>query len=112
MGSEEKVKIMSLAEIKQILTNVEKERDELHYEQRIALEHSNKFARLSVTKTKQLIKDLQSIDVIEAHHAYKIADIVPQTVDDVKTLFAKELISLKDEVIKQIIEMIQKYYVE
>lgn len=112
MESSEKEEFVSLAEVKKILTTVEKEREELQYEQRIALEHANKFARLSMTKTKQLIKDLEKIDVIAPHHAYKIADILPQTADDVKTIFAKERISLKDDVIKKIIEIIQQYYVE
>ena len=112
MDSDEKEKLISLAEVKKILTSVEKERTELHYEQRIALEHANKFARLSVTKTNQLIKDLQKIDIIGPHHAYKLADILPKTADDVKTIFAKERMTLKDDVIKQIIVSIQKYYVE
>lgn len=112
MVTDEKEEYVSLAEVKKILLTVEKEREELQYEQRIALEHANKFTRLSMTKTKQLIKDLSNIDVIEPHHAYKIADILPQTADDVKTIFAKERISLKDDVIKKIIETIQQYYVE
>jgi len=112
MESDEKEELISLAEVKKILTSVEKERTELHYEQRIALEHANKFTRLSITKTNLLIKDLKNIDVIEPHHAYKIADILPQTADDVKTIFAKERVTLKDDVIKQIIESIQKYYVK
>lgn len=107
-----KEELVSLAEVKKILTIVEKERKELQYEQRIALEHANKFAHLSMTKTKQLINDLIKIDVIEPNHAYKIADILPQTADDIKTIFAKERISLKDDVINKIIETIQKYYVE
>lgn len=112
MESSEKEEFVSLAEVKKILSAVEKEREELQYEQRIALEHANKFARLSMAKTKQLIKDLEKIDVIATHHAYKIADILPQTADDVKTIFAKERISLKDDIIKKIIETIQQYYIE
>jgi DNA-directed RNA polymerase subunit F len=112
MESDEKEELVSLAEVKKILSDIEKERKELQYEQRIALEHANKFARLSMTKTKQLIKDLNTIDVLEPHHVYKIADILPQTADDVKTIFAKERVSLKDDVINKIIETIRQYYVE
>ena len=112
MGSKEKVEFVSLAEVKRILTNVESEREELQYEQRIALEHANKFAKLPVTKTKQLIKELENIDIIDTHHAYKIADIIPKTADDVKTIFAKERITLKDNNIKDILDTVLKYYVE
>ena len=112
MKSEGKVEYVSLAEVKKILTKVESEREELQYEQRIALEHANKFAKLPVTKTKQLIKELENIDIIDTHHAYKIADIIPKTADDVKTIFAKERITLRDNNIKEILDTVLKYYVE
>ena len=112
MESERKVEYVSLAEVKKILTKVESDREELQYEQRIALEHANKFAKLPVTKTKQLIKELEKIDIIDTHHAYKIADIIPKTADDVRTIFAKERITLKDNNIKEILDTVIKYYVE
>lgn len=112
MTSDETSEYVSLAEVKNILTKVEKEREELLYEQRIALEHAHKFAKLPITKTKELIKELETIDVITKHHAYKIADILPSTVDDVKTLFAKERINLTDNDIKKILEIIDKHYVK
>ena len=112
MESEGKVEYVSLAEVKKILTKVESDREELQYEQRIALEHANKFAKLPVTKTKQLIKELEKIDIIDTHHAYKIADIIPKTADDVRTIFAKERITLKDNNIKEILDTVIKYYVD
>ena len=112
MAAEDKVEIVSLAEVKSILKKVEKEREELQYEQRIALEHATKFAKLSVTKTNQLRKELEKIGVVTTHISYKIADILPKTDDDVKTLFAKERITLKDSDIKEIITVVNKYYIE
>ena len=112
MVNNEKIEMVSLAEVKNILKKIEKEREELQYEQRIALEHATKFARLSVTKTNQLRKDLEKIDVVTTHLAYKIADILPKTDDDVKTLFAKERITLKDSDIKEIIAIVNKHYLE
>ena len=50
-------KFIPLSEVKNILKKVEKERKELTYEQRIALEHANKFAKLQSQKTKDLIND-------------------------------------------------------
>lgn len=101
---------VSLAEVKNILKKVEKERKELLYEQKIALEHANKFARLTEKKTKDLIKDLKTLDFIQDAHAYKIADILPTTEDDIKTIFAKERITLKENDIKSILNIINKHY--
>jgi DNA-directed RNA polymerase subunit F len=110
--SPDEVTPVSLAEVKNILKKIEKEREELIYEQRIALEHVQHFAKLPANKTKELIKALMGIEGIKEQHAYKIADILPQTEDDVKTIFAKERISLKDADIKKLLEIVRSYYTE
>lgn len=102
---------VSLSEVKNILKKIEKEREELLYEQKIALEHSNKFARLTEKKTKDLIKELKTLEFIQNNQAYKIADILPVTEDDVKTIFAKERITLKENDIKSILDIVKKYYI-
>ena len=112
MAEENEVKPVSLSEVKNILKKVEKEREELLYEQKIALEHAHKFAKLPLKKTQDLIKELSALDFIHEDHAYKIADLLPITEDDVKTIFAKERITLGENEIKKIIELIKKYYIE
>jgi DNA-directed RNA polymerase subunit F len=110
--AEERVKPVSLAEVKNILRKISKERPELIYEQRIALEHAEKFSTLSAKQTKDLIAELLKQEHIEELHAYKIADILPRTVDDVKAIFAKERVSPNEKEIKTIIELVNKYSVE
>ncbi|RLF38965.1 MAG: RNA polymerase [Thermoplasmata archaeon] len=110
--AEEKTRLVSLAEVKNILKKIEKQRKDLLYEQRIALEHANKFAKLSVKKTNELIKELLTIEKLEERHAYKIAEILPTDDEDVKALFAKERVALDDEDIKKILEIVGKYWIE
>jgi DNA-directed RNA polymerase subunit F len=100
---------VTLAEVKNILKNIEKDRKELLYEQKIALEHANKFAKLSEKKAKDLIKELSQMNSIHEIHAYKIADILPKTQDDLKTIFAKERVTLSDNDCKKILEIVAKY---
>ena len=111
MGKAE-VRPVSLSEVKNILRKVEKDREELNYEQKIALEHANAFAKLPVKKTEEMIKELLKIEFIQEFHAYKIADILPKNADDVKTIFAKERITLDENKIKNILEIVRKYYTE
>jgi len=54
MALEEKVKPVSISDVKTILKKVEKDREELLYEQKIALEHAQKFSRLPVKKAFEL----------------------------------------------------------
>jgi DNA-directed RNA polymerase subunit F len=109
---ENEVKPVSLSEVKQILKKVEKERKDMLYEQKIALEHAIKFARINVKKTNDMLKELISLDFIKENQAYKIADILPNNEDDVKTIFAKERINLGENEIKKILDIVKKYYIE
>jgi DNA-directed RNA polymerase subunit F len=111
-STEETGKLISLAEVKNILKKISKERTELIYEQKIALEHAEKFAKLSAKQTKDLITELQKLDHVEEIHAYKIADILPNTEDDVKAIFSKERYTPNDKEIKNILETVKKHSVE
>ena len=109
---EAQAKPVSISEVKNILKKISKEREELIYEQKIALEHATKFAKLPVKKTEDMIKELTKLEIISESHAYKIADILPQTDDDIKTIFAKERITIGDADIKKILEIVGKYSAE
>jgi DNA-directed RNA polymerase subunit F len=110
--SEHTAKPVTITEVKNILKKIEKDRKELLYEQKTALEHAHKFAKLPTKKVNDMVKELSKLDYIQEIHAYKIADILPSEADDVKTIFAKERISLGENEIKKILEIVQKYYVE
>lgn len=111
-STEQTDKILSLAETKNILKKISKERKELNYEQKTALEHAEKFAILSAKQTKDLINDLKKLDHVEEIQAYKIADILPKTEDDLKAIFAKERYTPNDKEIKNILEVVKKHSVE
>jgi len=110
-STEETDKIVSLAEVKNILKKISKERKELLYEQKIALEHAEKFAKLSAKQTKDLIADLMKLDHVDELQAYKIADILPNTEDDIRAIFAKERYTPNDKEIKNILEIVKKHSV-
>jgi len=103
---------VSLSEVKKILTKVSKEREELLYEQKIAFEHAQKFAKLSVKKTEDMIKELSKLEFLREHHIYKIADILPSTEEDIKTILAKERVTTGEKEIKQILEIVEKNKLE
>jgi len=112
LEDDREIKPVSIAEVKNILKKISKERDELLYEQKIALEHAQKFAKITVKKTQDMIKELKKLDFLRETHAYKIADILPKTEDDVKTILAKERITVGDKEIKSILDIVNKYSIE
>ena len=109
VADKNEVKPISLSEVKNILRKISKEREELLYEQKIAFEHAQKFAKLTVKKTENMVKELKSLNFLRDIHAYKIADILPTTEDDVKTILAKERITAGEKEIKKILEIVNKY---
>jgi len=102
-------KPVSLSEVKNKLQKISKEREELNYEQKIALEHAIKFAKLPVKKNEELRKELSTLDFLKENHVYKIADILPKNEDDIKTIFAKERINIGDNEVKSILNIVSKY---
>ena len=112
MAENESARIVTISEVKNILKKIEKDRKELIYEQRIALEHAQKFAKLSVKQTKDLIKELADLNNIEENHAYKIADLLPTNEEQVKSIFAKERFTPSENDIKNILKIVNKYYIE
>jgi DNA-directed RNA polymerase subunit F len=102
------MKYLTLAEVKKILENAQKER-ELSYEQKLALEHAQKFSKLSVSKAKDLIEDLQKLERITDPLIYKIADLLPSELEDLKALFAKERFTLSNEELNTILGLVKKY---
>ena len=101
---------VSLAEVQSLL----KERETvgpLHSEQKLALEHAEKFLKMGLEETKKCIDALMGLEIprFKERHAVKLADVLPVTDDLVKTIFSKENITLKKEEIKKVLAVLKKY---
>lgn len=104
-------RLVSLADVKMMLIQAQQEREELTYEQKLALEHSLRFSRLDPDSSKKMIKELQKeIPEITEQYAFKIADLCPVERDDVKAIFAKSRVTIGDTEVDQIIEIVLKYH--
>jgi DNA-directed RNA polymerase subunit F len=102
------MKILSVAEVKNILTKLSKER-ELTREQAICLEHAEHVARLPANKTEELARRLTEIGKVEMKQAIKIADLLPKERDEVVAIFAKETYIPSDDEIKQMLSIVEEY---
>jgi DNA-directed RNA polymerase subunit F len=104
---EEKIRHVSLAEVKNLLEKEQKKR-ELTYEQKLALEHAKHFSQLGLAKTKKMVSELMKIERISEPFAYKIVDILPMHPEEVRAIFAKERFTLEEKEIKKIIQIVEK----
>ena len=87
----------------------ESESRELSTEQKIAMEHARKMARLPMEKSRELQEALSSLGFVSDAMACKISDILPSHPDDVRVLFAKERLILEKEHIDQILEVVREH---
>jgi DNA-directed RNA polymerase subunit F len=105
---------VSLPEVAVILKSKEKlyakDEIELLYEQRRALDHAKKFSNISAKDSKEMITKLSSLDItIGAERVIKIIDLMPQNVDDIRAIFAKERFKYTEDEIKSIIDIVDQY---
>jgi len=99
---------LSLGEIKDLLEKEKATRGELAPEQNYALQHATTFTRISTPLAEALVKELMAIPMMTLANAYKIADVLPGTADDVRAIFAKERYTLQKEDMDKVLELVSK----
>ncbi len=105
-------RLVGLAEVKEMLMEAQESRPELTYEQKIALEHARRFARIDVATTNALVSDLATaFPNMDEKFAVRIADLLPQHVDDVQSILQKARLDLSPEDLEKVLEIIDKHYV-
>lgn len=105
INNPEYVDDLTLTEIKKILTEKAKDK-ELNYEQKMALEHSKQFAKITPAKVEKLKKELMDLE-LSGEIAVKLIDILPNATE--LDLIAEKNKSINEENKEKILEIISKY---
>ena len=109
--SEEKV---TLPEMRGVLLAVESERiaaeKEMSYEFRRCIEHANQLTKTTPEKSKALVDDLLKLEKMKPEIAYRIANIMPKTRDEVRAIYAKERFTLSPEEVDHIVELVMTHF--
>jgi DNA-directed RNA polymerase subunit F len=105
--------LLTLPEVKSILDNIKEEREkegkELGYELRKAIVHAEMFTRLTPKNSRELVDELLKLEKMKPEIAFRIADIVPLSNDEVRSIYAKERYTLSEQELKQILDIISKF---
>jgi len=104
----ESEKFVTWAEVRKALEKKEKEK-ELSYEQKNALEHLRKFAKISEKQANEMTQELEKIERLRDRHIVSIINHMPQDLEDLRVLFANETVSISDEDRKKIISIVKKF---
>lgn len=105
---------LTVSEAKELLADVETERAmdedrEMRYELARAIEHVNRFAELSAEESRELVEELEEFEKVSEKTAFKIADLLPQTRDELRAVYAKERYSLDGDELDEILNVVAKY---
>lgn len=101
-------RFVSLSEVKHLLNKEGKQR-ELSAEQKVALDHAQKFSSLDYESTRKLHKELAGLGFVSEQNMVKITDLLPVTPEDVRLVFSKERLTPEKKQIEQITEIILKF---
>lgn len=98
---------ITVAEAKEFLAGI----DDKNYFQERTFEYTAKFAKISLKKAKELVKELQEAGIprIKARHLIKLADLLPETQDELRAILAKEDLTLNKEDSEKVLEIVAKY---
>lgn len=105
---------LTIAEAKELLEEIEMERAaqedrEMTYELARAVEHANQFAVLESEEAQALVEELQEFEKVDKKTAYKIADLLPQTRDELRAVYAQDRYSLSGDELDDILDIVAKY---
>ncbi len=104
---------LTLPEVRDNLDNIREEREkegkELGYELRKAISHAESFSKISAKKSRELVNELMKLEKMKPEIAIRIADILPLSNDEIRTIYAKERYTLTEEELKNILELVVKF---
>ncbi|MEW5937787.1 MAG: RNA polymerase Rpb4 family protein [Candidatus Thermoplasmatota archaeon] len=101
------MRYVTIGEVKEILEK-EAEHRALSQEQKYALAHAQTFAKLDAKSAKKLMEELMRGDLLDELAAVKVADIMPQSTEELRAILGKERM-VEQKVIEQVLEIISRY---
>ena len=101
-------KPVSIAVVRKILED--RAGSEMIYEQKVALEHSQKFTKLTPKDAEKMVGELKELGLrLRDDVMIKISDIMPEDETAVKAVVMQSGTQLKKDQIQKILDLVTKY---
>ena len=104
---------ITLGELKEVLTQVsearQEEATEMSYELRRSIEHATHLAKTSSKQATDLVAVLLKLEKMKPDIAFRIANIMPRTRDELRAIYAKERFTLTGEELDQILSLVSEH---
>lgn len=102
-------KILLSSEVESNLKKVNK-KDRIPV-QELSYDFNRKFKKLNTTDGKKLVEEIKELEIprVTDFHIYQIANLLPKTLGELRSIFAGTRTTITPENIKKILEIIKKY---
>ncbi len=104
--------LLTLSEVKGMLHEIMEERlnneEELGYELRKAINHAEMFSKTTPEKARDLVNKLLELEKMKPEIAIRIAYIMPQSRDELRSLYAKERFTLTEEELDEMLNLVEE----
>ena len=100
---------VTMEQLKSELASIKKRDKELGYRSSKSEEYLLHFTRIK--DTEDIVKKIDKLQIprLKTNHIVKIVDIMPKTVDDVKLILQAYTITVNNDNVKKILEVLEKY---
>ena len=82
---------------------------ELRYELARAIDHVNRFAVLDTDESEELVTELRELEKVDEQTAYRIANLLPQSRTELRSLYAQERYALDGDELDDVLDIVAKY---
>tara|TARA_A100001037_G_scaffold306807_1_gene355877 strand:- start:13767 stop:14123 length:357 start_codon:yes stop_codon:yes gene_type:complete len=105
---------LTVSEVKEYLQKIEKERAidedrELPYELSRTIEHVNRFTILGGKDSRELVNKLLELEKVNDKIACKIADLLPQSRDELRSIFVQDRQTVEGDELDAILSVVAEY---
>ena len=102
-------KCISLPEVKKLLEDTGTKFSEDEWYKQYVYTYTSKFSKVDYTTAKTIAEKLrEEFPDLNDKHLAQIINIMPETIDDLRTLFAKERFNFSTEQLEKMLEIIER----
>ena len=104
-------KPITLVNLRSKLDKVGKKEDELNFRAVKVQEYLKKFAKFDVKKSEEMYKKIEELEIprLKDRQIVKIIDLMPEDIEDLKTIFSGEITTITPENLEKIMSVVKEY---
>jgi len=102
---------ISIVELKEEFAKIKKRDKVLNFRANKVEEYLNQFVHLKEKQFQELYDKITKLQIprLKEQHIFKLIDLMPETVDDVKTILQGYTITVNNDNMKKIVDIIKEY---